>query len=180
MENQLPNTVIAQLYKNNLVLADEQKTGAEKENPQHEGKKNNESQSKLPEIWWLGKNKKHVAILLRDETNKFIGENNLNFLLSILNACRLIPDDIAVVNIAKTPVDYARLKETLSPSTILLFDVQPEEIAIKEKLQNYATFTYDNCTLLSAVSLDKLNGNTPEKKLEKGKLWNALKSLFNL
>lgn len=180
MENQLPHTVIAQLYKNNLVLAEEQISEAEGKNPPREGKKNNESQSKLSEILWLGKNKKHVAILLHDENNKFISEDNLNFLLSILNACRLTPDDIAVVNIAKTPVDYSQLKETLSPSAILLFDVQPEAIAIKAKPVYYTTFTHDNCKLLSAVSLDKLNGNTPEKKLEKGKLWNGLKKLLGL
>lgn len=178
MENQLPAYVIAQLFNKNLVLTDESNNGVS--HSQCEGKKNNESQTVLPKIWWLGENKKNIVILLKDGIHKFISDENLQFLISILNACHFTTDDIAIVNITKTPVDYIHLKNTFSPAVILLFDVQPEKLHITTKSLHYIPFTYDNCHLLTSVSLDELNGNTSAKKIEKGKLWNGLKKLFNI
>lgn len=180
MKNQLPDIVIVNLFKDKLFLLNEKQPESEREISIGEVTQNNESDIVLPENWWLGENKKNIVILLEDKDNKFISEANLSFLLNILNACKLTPDDIAIVNMANTLVDYTQLKSTLSPTLILFFKVQPKTIGVNVAAQNYETFLHDNCTWLCAASLDELNGNTPEKKSEKAKLWNALKKIFNL
>ena len=180
MKNQLPDIVIVNLFKDKLVLVNENQPDSRKDISTGEVTQNNESDIVLPEIWWLGKNKKNIVVLLNDQDNKFISEANLSFLLNIINACKLTTDDIAIVNMANTLVDYTQLKSTLSPTVVLSFKVQPKTIGLNVEAQNYQTFLHDNCTWLCAASLDELNGNTSEKKLEKVKLWNALKKIFNL
>lgn len=180
MENQLPDIVIVNLFKDKLVLLDEKQPESRREIPTSEGTQNNESDNMLPEIWWLGKNKKNITILLKDISNKFISENNLSFLLSILNACKLTPDDIAVVNLANTKVKFEKINNTLQPEVVLLFDTKPAEIEIDAKPLLYTVMYPQGFKLLYAASLDNLNGNAPEQKVEKGKLWNALKLMFDI
>ncbi len=180
MKNQLPDIVIVNLFKDKLVLLNENQPESRREISTGEVTQNNESDNVLPEIWWLGKNKKNIVILLKDKDNKFISEANLSFLLNILNACKLTPDDIAVVNIANTKVKLEQISDTLQPEALLLFDTKPAELDIDVKPLLYTVMYPKGFKLLYSASLDNLNGNNPEQKIEKGKLWNALKLMFDI
>jgi hypothetical protein len=164
--NLLPPFVIASLYKNELVLIDNQKSAA----PQ---------QIQKP-ISYLGDNKKKVTILLQDTTAVHVADESLQFLTAILAACKLNMGDVAIVNTVHQPVQYTQIKTALKPSTIILFDISAAAIALPFEVPQYQVQQYDNCTLLFSAPLQSMLEKTDAAKLEKGKLWNALKKTFNI
>lgn len=177
MEEKLPLSVIAQLYKNNLILAGTSAKSA----PANKIKDiKNTSAKQVNEPTWLGKNQQNITIVLEDEVNKFIGEDNLSFLINILNACKLTPDDIAIVNIYRNAVDFTKIKATLNPRVMIFFDVLPESIDLQMQITPYAAAEISGVTLLAASNLSELNGGTANQKAEKAKLWQALKKIFSL
>jgi hypothetical protein len=164
--NLLPPFVIASLYKNELVLIDNQKGAA----PQ---------QIQKP-ISYLGDNKKKITILLQDTTAVHVADESLQFLTAILAACKLNMGDVAIVNTVHQPVQYTQIKTALKPCTIILFDISAAAIALPFEVPQYQVQQYDNCTLLFSAPLQSMLEKTDAAKLEKGKLWNALKKTFNI
>ena len=164
--NFLPPFVIASLYKNELVLIDHQKGAA----PQQIQKS----------ISYLGDNKKKITILLQDTTAVHVADESLQFLTAILAACKLNMGDVAIVNTVHQPVQYTQIKTALNPSTIILFDISAAAIALPFEVPQYQVQQYDNCTLLFSAPLQSMLEKTDAAKLEKGKLWNALKKTFNI
>lgn len=176
MDKQISNTVLPYLYKHHLFVI---KEGVE--NDIDEGKQNMDNNLEVSSsLQWLGKNLRQITIVIRDEENKFLKEDDLRFLLNILNACHLTVDDIAIVNIAHTPTTLEALSNTLHTKVCLFFGVNPQVLKVGVPCKLYQPSQADNCMLLVAHFLNKLNGNTPEQKTEKAKLWNALKQLFNI
>ena len=164
--NLLPPFVITSLYKNELVLIDNQKGAA----PQQIQKS----------ISYLGDNKKKITILLQDTTAVHVADESLQFLTAILAACKLNMGDVAIVNTVHQPVQYTQIKTALNPSTIILFDISAAAIALPFEVPQYQVQQYDNCTLLFSAPLQSMLEKTDAAKLEKGKLWNALKKTFNI
>ena len=72
------------------------------------------------------------------------------------------------------------LKIELQPTTLLLFDINAASIALPFEVPQYQVQQYDNCTLLFSAPLQAMLVKTDVAKLEKGKLWNALKKTFNI
>ncbi|MCU7693027.1 hypothetical protein ACFSPU_02120 [Haoranjiania flava] len=179
MENQLPNVVIANLFKNGLVIVDENPPDKKEVIP-HEDKKKSNSENDTEKNWWLGNNRKKVAIVLAGTDAKFLGDAELNFLLTILKACNLTAEDIAIVNIAHTPKAFTEIQQALSAETAILFGVAPMQVGIQVKFPLYTPSAFEGCKLLFAAPLEALNGNTPAQKTEKGNLWTALKKLFGI
>jgi hypothetical protein len=88
--------------------------------------------------------------------------------------------DVAIVNTVHQPVLYTQIKTELKPSTIILFDISAAAIALPFEVPQYQVQQYDNCTLLFSAPLHSMLVKTEAAKLEKGKLWNALKKTFNI
>ena len=104
----------------------------------------------------------------------------MQFLTAILAACKLNIGDVAIVNTVHQPVQYTQIKTALNPSTIILFDISAAAIALPFEVPQYQVQQYDNCTLLFSAPLQSMLEKTDAAKLEKGKLWNALKKTFNI
>ncbi|MEY4553160.1 MAG: hypothetical protein RL099_1488 [Bacteroidota bacterium] len=177
--NLLPPFVIASLYKNELVVIDTQKISNE-DNP-----KKKEAIATTPvdvqkPISFLGDNLKKVTILLQDTTAVHLADESLQFLTAILAACKLNMGDVAIVNTVHQPVQYTQIKTELKPSTIILFNISAAAIALPFEVPQYQVQQYDNCTLLFSAPLHSMLVKTEAAKLEKGKLWNALKKTFNI
>ena len=169
---QLPDFLIADLYKNNLVMADnEPKAG--KKIPEPEKPVTNRQ-------WYLGSNLQKITLLVSEKEAVYLHDDSLQFLSSILSACKLNLGDVAIVNHHNDPVDYAFLKQNLSPSFLILFGVTAQQVKLSFTIPNYQVQKYDNCQFLLCPALERMLRSTKEAKLEKSKLWLCLKKMFNV
>jgi hypothetical protein len=169
---QLPGFLIADLYKNSLIIAgDESKT--EKEIPKT-------VKDTPPRQWFLGSNLRKITLLVNEKEAVYLQDDALQFLSAILGACKLNLGDVAIVNYHNDAVDYAFLKENLSPGFILLFGVTAQQLILPFTIPNYQVQKYDNCQFLLCPPLDKMLGESQQAKLEKSKLWLCLKKMFNV
>jgi hypothetical protein len=169
---QLPDFLIADLYKHSIVMVNEGPT-AEKTTPKA-GKPNTERQ------WYLGSNLQKITLIVNENHAVYLQDDSLQFLSAILGACKLNLGDVAIVNYHNDAVDYTSLKEKLSPRFLLLFDVTAKQIKIPFTVPYYQVQQHDNCHFLLAPSLDTMLGTSQEAKLEKSKLWLCLKKMFNV
>jgi len=158
---QLPAIVLQDLFTNSLV---DLKTA------------NAESATvSAGDLSFLGENKKKVSIVV-DHTNViYLPDDELNFLLGILSACKLSMADVALLNFAKNPsVTYKELSEQLSAEKILLFGIKPSALELPLQFPYYQIQNYNNQVYLSSPDLKTLADN----KEEKIKLWACLKQVF--
>ena len=160
---QLPPILIPELYKDFLV--------------------NLESQQSLPEslkessISSLGKNEGSILLLVKDKNLLYLPDEDLNFLLGILTACKKTMSDVALVNIASNPgVDFQKIIQQFQPDTIISFGIELAELSFPLEYPHYQLQKYSGKTLLAAPPLQTLAGNVAEKK----NLWTCLKTLFSV
>jgi hypothetical protein len=125
----------------------------------------------------LGKNKKGVIILVNNADAAFLPEEELNFLIGILSACKLTMEDAGILNIAKCPdLSYHSFEKEITGDKIFLFGVSPEAIKLPLSFPHYQIQAYNSATYLSAPTLALLM----QQKEEKLKLWNCLKQIFSI
>jgi hypothetical protein len=127
-------------------------------------------------ISFLGKNEKKIVIMVQSEDSLYLPEDELNFLMGILTACRLTMADIALVNFSKNEsLIYSDLAEQLGAEKIFLFGLGNKLQLPLEfppyQVQKFGTQVYVSSASLAALQKDK------EEKL---KLWNCLKKVFGL
>ena len=129
---------------------------------------------------FLGKNARKISILVHSPGIPFLPDNQLTFLTKILEACRMNIGDVAIVNTATTPVTITELRQQLTPTTVLLFGMEPTAIKLPINFPVFKVQPYDDCSYLSAPPLTQLVQQSEESKLLKSKLWVCLKTLFNV
>lgn len=179
--NFLPPFVIASLYKNDLVLVDALESAVKKPKVKSgPADQPTEVLDTMQPINFLGNNQKKVTILLQDHAAVHVADESLQFLTSILAACKLNMGDVAIVNTANQNLSYAQIKTELQPSTLLLFNITAASIALPFEVPQYQVQQYNHCTLLFSAPLQAMLVKDETAKIEKGKLWNALKKTFNI
>ena len=125
----------------------------------------------------LGKNLKRIVIVVNNPAVAFLEDDELNFLLGILSACKLNMDDVCIVNIAKNEgIDYNRLEAELTAEKVFLFGTSPGKIKLPFTFPDYQVQQYNHQVYLSAPDLSVLQHD----KAEKTKLWNCLKQIFSI
>lgn len=160
---QLPGLLVQDLFKNSLIELDTAKPVS--------------PVSAVEKIGFLGKNMRHIAILVNDDSNLYLQDSQLDFLMGILAACKLTIADVALVNNAKNPgISYQQLTEQLQSEKIFLFDVKPDQIGLPVSFPDYQVQRFNNQQYLSSPSLPALEND----RMEKSKLWTCLKQIFSL
>lgn len=136
------------------------------------------SQKKEQLFKFLGKNEKSILIVVSKNNVAFLEENELNFLSSVLGACKLSLADVAIVNLnsATDNTSYTTLFSQLKSKTVLLFDIESKRIDLPFNFPNFQMQQFDHCTYLSAPALKSIE----ENKALKTQLWNCLKNVFHL
>jgi hypothetical protein len=158
---QLSPVVLQELFKNTLIG-----TGSGKE-----------VAAKKTVLNFLGNNKKQIAIIVSNEEVLYLPDEQLNFLMGILAACKLTMEDVAIMNIKKTnPLSYTTLTKELKAEKILLFGVEPSQIELPLQFPNYQVQSYNKQVYLSSPLLNILQ----DDKAEKTKLWLCLKQVFSI
>lgn len=128
-------------------------------------------------IGFLGSNQKKITILVKSTDAIYLPDEELNFLLGILTACKLSMADVALVNIFKNPdLSYLDLTEQLKAEKLFLFGIDIKALQLPLQFPNYQVQKYNDQVYLAAASLADMQ----KDKAEKMKLWNCLKNIFSL
>ncbi len=158
---QLPPIVLQDLYRNALV--DLKTVNAVANNPAS------------TTLAYLGNNQKHVVVIVDEPEAIYLPDEELNFLLGILTACKLSMADIALLNYSKNPaITYRDITGQLQAEKIFLFGPPPTTIGLPLQFPQYQVQQYDGQVYLYSPNLKKLK----DDKAEKTKLWNCLKQIF--
>lgn len=169
---QLPDFLIADLYKHSIVMAGDE--------PKKERKQPENPKPAVDRQWYLGSNLRKITLLVNEKEAVYLQDDSLQFLSNILGACKLNLGDVAIVNHHNDAVDYVFLKEKLSPDFLLLFGVTAQQVQLPFTVPHYQVQKYDGRQFLLAPALHTMLGDTQEAKLEKSRLWLSLKKMFNL
>ena len=125
----------------------------------------------------LGNNQKKIAVLVNSTVAIYLPDEELNFFLFFLTACKLSMADIALINLAKNPgLAYTTVTEQLKAEKVFLFGLDTTALALPLQFPHYQVQQFNNQVYLSSASLHELQAN----KEEKMKLWNCLKKIFSL
>jgi len=125
----------------------------------------------------LGSNEKNILIVVKSDSGAILPQPELTFLTSILTACKLRLEDVAILNwntVAEK--DYKEILHQLESRFVLLFDVTPLQFGLPMDFPPFQIQAFDTRQYLFAPALQKIQ----EHKGLKGELWTALKKLFIL
>jgi len=160
---QLQPTSIRELYSKSLVEIKSNKTTVEAMPAQS--------------LSILGKNLKGIVLVVSNAEAAFVTDDELNFLLGILSACKLNMDDVGILNIRKhAAADYKNISAELRAEKVFLFGVDPTEIKLPLSFPYYQVQRYNDQTYLASPALAEIQND----KAEKTKLWNCLKQIFSI
>jgi hypothetical protein len=109
-------------------------------------------------IKFLGKNAKNILILVDEKEHAFLGDDELSFLMNILNACTVSMQDVALVNTSNN-VDavYENLNDQFAPSIVLFLGTEPQLLNFPVQIPQYKIQAYNNQQYLCAPSLQQLS-----------------------
>ena len=170
----LPASVLVELYKDLLVQADT------KSSEQLTPAPSSVISPARPVLRYLGNHLKKITLIVESADASFLPEPQLNFIVKMLEACKLNMGDVAIINFAGSPVSITELGRELSPHTVLLFGLDPTRIKLPFHIPPFKIQEYDQRRFLFVPALDEINQDTSEGKLLKTKLWLCLKSLFQV
>lgn len=126
-------------------------------------------------ISFLGKNQKKILVLVNESDTSFLPVTDLNFLISILSACKITMADIALVNFNKNKdINFNILMKYFEPASVLLFGINPAELQFPMHFPHYQLQHYNNQTYICAPALSILATDKEKKK----ELWNSLQKHF--
>ena len=125
---------------------------------------------------YLGKNKKQIIILSTSDKAQYLPDAELKFLTSVLKACGLTIEDVAIMNLKHQTADYAGLQSFFQCRVVLLFGLEPQRLDLPMIFPQFQLQNFSKCTYLHAPALHEIE----KQKDQKMKLWVSLKNLFSL
>ncbi len=128
------------------------------------------------ELSIMGKNNKHVIILVNHPESPFTTTSQELLLRNILTAMNMTINDIALINLAhlELPVTVEELKR-VGCSFLIGFDIPPHSIKDVDLIKNQIK-EETSIKFLATFSLNELEVDKSMKML----LWKNLKMMFNL
>ena len=128
-------------------------------------------------IKYLGKNSKNILVLINEKEHAFLGDDELSFLMNILNACNVSMADAALVNVSNDEsINYEKLTKQFLPEVILFLGTEPQLLGFPVQIPMYQVQQYNKQQYLCAPALQKLYTYKEEKK----QLWLCLKKIFSI
>ncbi len=126
---------------------------------------------------YLGEYKKNILIIVRYNDVPYLPNEQLNFLTSVLSACKLSLGDVAIFNTANAPSAlYKDLQEKFKSNFTILLGLTPEEFEMPLSFPEFQVQAFNNCTFLHTPVLEVLESD----KVLKSKLWVCLKKMFGV
>ena len=177
----LPLFIIAELFKNSLIeMENDISSVSLNTDVTFQLSPANPAENADKERKYLGNNLKFITVVIAENSAKYINDDDLVFLTNVLKACKLNVDDITILNIARNPLTYTSIKETLEAKFILIFGIEPSEIKLPFVIPHFQVQQYAGCTFVIAPPLNEMNKEGEVGKMLKTKLWLSLQRCFNL
>src|SRR5258705_2692277 len=164
---QLSPLLLTNMYRNSLIEANETQKTRKKavgESPMINAAVNkNDVLAKDPvapdsyrDGWkYLGEYKKNILLVVRYPTATYIPDEQLNFLTSVLGACKLSLGDIAILNLTNAPsVLHKDIQNKFTSSVTILFGLTPEELEMPVNFPEFQVQAFNNCTFLHTPTLE--------------------------
>lgn len=132
---------------------------------------------KEPHWKYLGNNQKNILVVVNYDNAVHLPDEELNFLTSMLAACKLSLGDVAIVN--KLNYKEASYKEFLAEfksKIVFLFGVEPVVFKLPVSFPYFQVQTVANCTFLYTPALEEQRKDA----LLKSKLWVSLRTIFGI
>ncbi len=171
--------LIQELYENSLIDNAPGKTKkkmASADEPATVGKKG-AVREPAGNIKFLGNNAKNILIIVDEADHAFLPDAELNFLITILEACKINFDDCSLVNSNKNAeLTPENLNGQFSPAVLLFLGTEPQLLGFPIQIPQYKVQQYNKQQYMCAPALQVLSADKEAKK----QLWNALKVLFSI
>lgn len=151
---QLPPKVIAELYKETLVVLNPLQT----------------SEIKSPDTDRI----KSGKVLLLTATAATNDENA--FLDKLLQACKLSREEVNQVSMDERKIDYETVTDGFGASVVLLFGVPPAQIGLPLEFPRYQVQRHHKQTYLYCDVPGQLKEDVAAKKI----LWECLRKIFGI
>jgi hypothetical protein len=129
---------------------------------------------------FLGKNLLSICFLVSYPDDEFIPDDQLVFLKKILAACKLSLNDIALINIKRTPVELLVLKKWFQPRIIFFWGIPSSVTGSGLNFPDMTISIWENIRILPVMQAELMSGDNPRGLELKKNLWISLKNLFNL
>ena len=173
---QLNPSLLADMYRTSLVETKEN-VGPKEKNPVQVVKQADATDTKAVTWRYLGEYKKGILIIVRYSDVPYLPNAQLNFLTSVLTACKLNVGDVAIFNVANGPSTfYKDLQEKFKSNFTILLGLTPEEFEMPLSFPEFQVQAFNNCTFLHTPVLEVLETD----KVLKSKLWVCLKKMFGV
>ena len=186
MNTKLPGFVIADLYKNTLVITGNdihpgtsQQAAPGMQVTENEVLNLPQTTPAVQKNWFLGDNKKGIVIVARDTEAVFINDEWLDTLGKMLGGLQINLGDTAIVNLHNNPVTFTDIKEQLQARHVIMFGVTTRQLQLPFAVPDYQVQNYAGCTFVAApvTTLVSAAYATDVIKAEKRKLWESLKRM---
>ncbi|MET0466876.1 MAG: hypothetical protein ABW007_27190 [Chitinophagaceae bacterium] len=178
----LPASIIASLYPSSLISSPtEQGEGTAvnaKESTPVQAEQVPAGEAAPPFAWkFLGNNKRAVLVVVNNPGILHLPDEDLNFLTTMLTACKLSLGDIILINYnnylekgGPAAVKYFKSRE------VLLFGIEPADFGLPVSFPEYQVQGLANVQYLYSPPLAAIAND----KAAKGKLWTSLKKIFGI
>lgn len=128
-------------------------------------------------IKYLGKNEGNILVLVREEEYPFLSDRQLQFLTSILTACKLSLADVAIVNTLDLDIEeIIAAIDGLKAKNVIAFGVEPSALGAPSYFPPFKVQQFDSRYFIHSPELAALENDQEIKK----QLWTGLKTMFKL
>lgn len=172
----LNSTLLTELFKHSLVESTE---SSPKKSPSGASKKAEiiNSNSATTEWKYLGEYRKNILLIVRYPDTTYLPDVQLNFLTSVLGACKLSLADVAILNISHAPSGlYKDVQGKFKSTTSILLGIAPQEFEMPLNFPEFQVQPFNHCTFLHTPVLEKLETD----KVLKSKFWVCLRKIFGV
>ncbi len=170
---QLNPLLLADMYRTSLVETKEAIGRKEKK----QAPAALETDAKVTTWKYLGEFKKNILIVVRYKNVPYLPNEQLNFLTSVLSACKLDLGDVAIFNAANGPSNLNKdLQEKFKSNFTILLGLTPEDLEMPLSFPEFQVQSFNNCIFLHTPVLEVLEAD----KVLKSKLWVCLKKMFGV
>jgi hypothetical protein len=167
---ELPFSTLTEMYHSSLVIPGNDHANIQPELPQSD---NNIAVNDK----FLGENKQHILMLVNYTHTVHLPDNELNFLINMLGACKLSLADVAIINLNNYPVSkHKEITLHFKSSTVFLFGVDPAVLELPINFPHFQIQSFSKRSYLFTPSLSEIEND----KVIKSKLWVCLRRMFNV